>query len=111
MHGRHDGVVGLPLVGWRTGDDALHAGHLGCDHAHVSRSHHGVTAAGDIAADAADRYVFVAQRDARQCLYLNIAQRPALNFGEVTHLLLGEADIAQGLLGDPVDAGLYLSIA
>ena len=105
VHRGDGGGVRLSLVRRRAGDDARHARDLRGHDAHVRRCDHGIAAARDVAADALDGYVLVAEDDARQRLDLDVAQRVALGLREVAHLGLGEPDIRDRVLGDLRDDG------
>ena len=106
MHGGDHRVARRPLV-WRpAGDDAAHAGHFGSDHAHMRRGDHRILAARHVAADAVDRQVAVAEHHAGTDFLFHVLQGGALNLRETAHLRLGEADVFQGGLRHPRDAGV-----
>ena len=85
------------------GGDPLHARDLGGDHAHVGRGDHRVAPARDVAADAADRDVAVAEDDARDRLHLHVRHRVALDPGEIADLGLGELDVLADVGGHGSD--------
>ena len=87
----------------RAGGDSFHAGHLGGDHAHMGRGDHRVTPARNVAADAADRNVAVAEDHARDRLHLHVGHRVALDLGEVADLGLGELDVLPDVGGHGSD--------
>ena len=92
---------GSPSIGRRAGDDARHARDFRGHDAHVRRGDHRITPARDVAANAFDGDVLVAEDDARQRLDLDVAQRVALDLGEVADLRLREADVRERVLAGP----------
>jgi hypothetical protein len=104
MHRGDDRGVRLALVRGGAGDDALDAGDLGRDDAHVRGGHQRVLSARHIAADDVDRDVLVAEDDPRQRLHLDVAHRIALDLREIPDLLLRELDVVDGALGQALDA-------
>ena len=73
--------------------------------------HHRIFAARHIAADRLDRDVPVAEHHARQRLDLDVADRLPLLLGEVLHLRLGEADVAEIARRDLAHRRLDLGLA
>jgi hypothetical protein len=111
MHGGDDGRSRLALERRRAGHDALDAGDLRRDHTHVRRGDQWILAARHVAADAIHRNILVAENHAGQCLHLDIAQRVALDLGEIANLSLGEADVIEIARGHLPHAGLHLIVA
>jgi hypothetical protein len=85
--------VRTALIRRRAGSDVPDAGDTRSDDRHVRRSDHRISPARDIAADAADRDVLVAEHDAGQCLDFDIAHRGALKLGKMADLRLCEFDV------------------
>ena len=111
VHGCDDGRMRRAALGRRRGDDALHTGDFRGDDAHMGRGHHGVFAAGHIAADRAHRDVFVTEHDTGQRLHLDVAERCLLVLGEAAHLRLGKADVCQVLARDLLHGRFDLPLA
>ncbi len=88
----------------RAGDDALHSGGLRRHHAHVRGRHHRVSPAGNVAADAVDGNIFVAQDHAGNGFYFHVLKRGALLQREVADLLLREFDVVDHLHGQRAQA-------
>ena len=102
----HDGRVRLALVGWRAGDDPLHARHVRGDHAHVGRSDHGVLAPRHIGADAVHRDVLVPEYDPGHRFTLHVAQRLFLYLREIADLGLCKLDVGPFPRAHPLVAGI-----
>ena len=88
----------------RAGRDALDAGDLRRDDAHVRGRDHRVAAAGHVRADARDGNVPVAEPDAGKRLDLEVGHRRPLRLRERPHLLLAERDVVQHLVGNALEA-------
>ena len=102
---RGDGGVGDAPVERRSArGDALDAGDLRRDDAHVSRGDHRVATAGDVRADARHGDVPVPEPDAGERLDLEVDHRRPLRRREHAHLLLAERDVVQHLRRDALEA-------
>ena len=84
----------------RRGGDPLDARHLGDEDAHQRAADQLVAAAGNVGADAADRYVAMAEQDALADLHLEVEQRRALRLREAADLGGRGVDVAGQLGGD-----------
>src|SRR3546814_19467961 len=88
-----------------------HARDLGGDDRHVRRGEQRIFAAGNIAACARHRDGAMAEDDARHRHDLDVADRGALDLGEVADLRLRELDVLQRLARKLVESVLLLPIA
>ncbi|MNS78487.1 hypothetical protein D3C72_1121040 [compost metagenome] len=93
VHGGHDGRMRLALIRRRGGHNALHARHLGGQHAHVRRGQERIFSAGDVAAHGVHRHVLVAQHHAGIRFHFHVAHGITLDLGKVAHLGLGERNV------------------
>src|ERR1019366_4314844 len=75
VHGGDDGGMRCALERRRGGDDALDAGGLRGDDAHVGRSDHGIASAGYVTAYAVDWDVLVTEHDAGKRFDFDVLER------------------------------------
>ncbi len=99
MHGGDDGGVRPALERRGTGDDALHARHLGGDDGHMRRGDHRIAPARHVAADRIHRDVAMAEHDAGQRLDLQVVHGLLLFLREIAYLRLRELDVIAIALG------------
>ena len=104
VHRGDGGVRDPPVEGWRAGRNALDAGDLRRDDAHVRGGDHRVAAAGHVRADARHGNVPVAEPDAGKRLHLEVGHRRPLCLRERAHLLLAERDVVEHLGGNALEA-------
>ena len=98
---RGDGRVrDLARDRWCAGYHVGDAGDLGRKDRHVCRCEQWVAATGDVAADAPDWDVLLAQMDARLDLELEILQRGFLCLSEGADIVLDFFDVGDDLFGD-----------
>ena len=104
VHRRDRGVRDAALERRSARGDALDAGDLRRDDAHVGGRDHRVATARNVRADARHGDVSVAEPDAGERLDLEVDHRRPLRLREHAHLLLAERDVVQHLRRDALEA-------
>ncbi|MCY1298700.1 hypothetical protein D9M70_481980 [compost metagenome] len=94
---------------WRSaGDNAVTARDLCRQNSHVSGGEQWILAAGDVATDAVDGNMLVAEHDARHRLNFQLRHCVELGLSKISDLILCELDVLTSLRRDAVHAGVDL---